>query len=153
MRHCVREDCPKSNVGVPSCAWCALLQSLWHLIPFRQRLLRASSLEHRHQGHPCVVCALRDIFCALEEVSAARCGAHSEPDSDTDPHARAMAAPWSAPEQKAAGPGIHPETPGTNAESDTGKGGAPGTASAVSPTPLRLALSAMFSDSEFFQEV
>jgi len=41
---------------------CAVRQSLWHLAPFRQRLLRASSLEHKHQGDPCVVCACGDLL-------------------------------------------------------------------------------------------
>lgn len=61
--------------------------------------MRRSSSEHVHVGHPCVVCALYDIFNALNTASM-------------------------------------------NARRE-----------AVAPTSLRIALSNLYPDSNFFQEV
>ena len=74
-------------------------QSLWHLRRFRDEFLRRSLSEHVHVGDPCVVCALYDIFAALNTASV---------DAQRE---------------------------------------------AVAPTSLRIALSNLYPDSNFFQEV
>lgn len=71
-----------------------------HVLSSCRRLLERSSEAHAHVGHPCVVCALREIFTALDN-----------------------------------------RAPG------------PGQQGAVDPTPLRMALDAMYSETNFFQEV
>lgn len=73
-------------------------QSLWHIKRFREEFLATSSL-HSHITDPCVVCALYEIFLALNKASEG---------GDDD---------------------------------------------AVEPTTLRLALSNLYPDSNFFQEV
>jgi hypothetical protein len=72
-------------------------QSLWHIKRFREEFLATCSL-HSHISHPCVVCALYEIFVALNKASG-------------------------------------------------------GEDDAVEPSTLRLALSNLYPDSNFFQEV
>lgn len=74
-------------------------QSLWHIRRFRKDFLRRSALGHVHIGDPCVICALYDIFNALNTASS-------------------------------------------NLRSE-----------AVAPTSLRTALSNLYPESNFFQEV
>ena len=42
-----------------------IIQSLWHLLPFRHRLI-SLDYSHRHKAEPCVFCALRSIFTQYE---------------------------------------------------------------------------------------
>lgn len=42
-----------------------IIQSLWHLLPFRYRLI-SLDYSHRHKVEPCVFCALRSIFTQYE---------------------------------------------------------------------------------------
>ncbi|GLT46395.1 hypothetical protein SLA2020_201490 [Shorea laevis] len=90
----------QNEVGEYNCFLNVIIQSLWHLRRFRDEFLRRSTSDHvhNHVGDPCVVCALYDIFKALDIAS-------------TD-----------------------------------ARGGA------VTPTPLRIALSNLCPDSNFFQE-
>lgn len=87
----------KNAVGEYNCFLNVIIQSLWHLVEFRDVFLMQSSL-HIHVGDPCVVCALHDIFSAL------------------------------------------------------GKATVDGREEAVAPTCLRIALSNLYPDSNFFQE-
>lgn len=59
----------KNEVGEYNCFLNVIIQSLWHLRQFRDDFLRRSSSEHDHVGDPCVVCALYDIFTALNTAS------------------------------------------------------------------------------------
>ncbi|GKV14151.1 hypothetical protein SLEP1_g25062 [Rubroshorea leprosula] len=90
----------QNEVGEYNCFLNVIIQSLWHLRRFRDEFLRRSTSDHVHNhiGDPCVVCALYDIFKAL------------------------------------------------NIASTDARGGA------VTPTPLRIALSNLYPDSNFFQE-
>lgn len=74
-------------------------QSLWHLGRFREEFLGRSRSEHDHVGNPCVVCALYEIFTAMD-VASKDCRGEE-----------------------------------------------------VAPTSLRIALSNLYPDSSFFQEV
>ncbi|KAF4367605.1 hypothetical protein F8388_011244 [Cannabis sativa] len=87
----------KNEVGEYNCFLNVIIQSLWHIRRFRDEFLQKTS-EHVHIGDPCVVCALYEIFSALNVASI---------DS------------WKE---------------------------------AVAPTSLRIALSNLFPDSNFFQE-
>ncbi|XP_049412338.1 uncharacterized protein LOC125875277 [Solanum stenotomum] len=88
----------KNEVGEYNCFLNVIIQSLWHLRQFRDGFLRRSSSEHDHVGDPCVVCALYDIFTALNTAS-------------------------------------------TEMQRE-----------AIAPTSLRIALSNLYPDSNFFQE-
>lgn len=88
----------QNEVGEYNCFLNVIIQSLWHLRPFRDEFLRRSTSGHVHVGDPCVVCALYEIFTALNIAST-----------------------------------------------DTRK-------EAVAPTSLRIALSNLYPDSNFFQE-
>ncbi|KAK9104857.1 hypothetical protein Scep_021701 [Stephania cephalantha] len=88
----------KNDVGEYNCFLNVIIQSLWHLRRFREEFMGKSTSSHLHVGDPCVVCALYDIFTALDMAS-------------TD----------------------------TNRE-------------AVAPTQLRIALSNLYPDSNFFKE-
>ncbi|PKU74290.1 uncharacterized protein LOC110094340 [Dendrobium catenatum] len=84
-------------IGEYNCFLNVIIQSLWHLRRFRDEFLMRSSV-HAHVGDPCVVCALHDIFVALNNASG---------DSQRE---------------------------------------------AVTPTHLRIALSNLYPDSNFFQQ-
>ncbi|XWS37423.1 hypothetical protein CRYUN_Cryun19dG0041800 [Craigia yunnanensis] len=88
----------QNEVGEYNCFLNVIIQSLWHLRRFRDEFLRRSTSDHVHVGDPCVVCALYEIFTALNIAS-------------TDA--------WKEP---------------------------------VAPTSLRIALSNLYPDSNFFQE-
>ncbi|KAF3655732.1 putative LOB domain-containing protein 27-like [Capsicum annuum] len=88
----------KNEVGEYNCFLNVIIQSLWHLRQFRDEFLRRSSSEHYHVGDPCVICALYDIFTALNTAS-------------------------------------------TEMQRE-----------AIAPTSLRIALSNLYPDSNFFQE-
>ncbi|KAE9602591.1 putative ubiquitinyl hydrolase 1 transcription factor C2H2 family [Lupinus albus] len=88
----------KNEVGEYNCFLNVIIQSLWHIRRFREEFLGRSRSEHDHVGNPCVVCALYEIFTALNLASK---------DSSTE---------------------------------------------AVAPTSLRMALSNLYPDSNFFQE-
>ncbi|KAI4343823.1 hypothetical protein L6164_011129 [Bauhinia variegata] len=88
----------KNEVGEYNCFLNVIIQSLWHLRRFREDFLRRSRSEHDHVGNPCVVCALYEIFYAMDAASK---------DSRRE---------------------------------------------AVAPTSLRIALSNLYPDSNFFQE-
>ncbi|XP_027125792.1 uncharacterized protein [Coffea arabica] len=88
----------KNEIGEYNCFLNVIIQSLWHLRRFRDEFLRRSLSEHVHVGDPCVVCALYDIFAALNTASV---------DAQRE---------------------------------------------AVAPTSLRIALSNLYPDSNFFQE-
>ncbi|KAJ8753561.1 hypothetical protein K2173_022802 [Erythroxylum novogranatense] len=88
----------KNDVGEYNCFLNVIIQSLWHLRRFRDEFLRRSTSDHGHVGDPCVVCALYDIFTALNIAST-----------------------------------------------DLSR-------EAVAPTSLRIALSNLYPDSNFFQE-
>lgn len=88
----------KNEVGEYNCFLNVIIQSLWHLRQFRDEFLRRSASEHDHVGDPCVVCALYDIFTALNTAS-------------------------------------------TEMQRE-----------AIAPTSLRIALSNLYPDSNFFQE-
>ncbi|XP_015579618.1 uncharacterized protein LOC8258164 isoform X1 [Ricinus communis] len=88
----------QNDVGEYNCFLNVIIQSLWHLRRFREEFLRRSTSEHAHVGEPCVVCALYEIFNALNAAS-------------TDMRREAVA-----------------------------------------PTSLRIALSNLYPDSNFFQE-
>ncbi|XP_022929671.1 uncharacterized protein LOC111436182 [Cucurbita moschata] len=60
----------KNEVGEYNCFLNVIIQSLWHLRRFREEFLRRSMTEHVHVGDPCVVCALYEIFAALNKASA-----------------------------------------------------------------------------------
>ncbi|MBA0559512.1 hypothetical protein Golob_016472, partial [Gossypium lobatum] len=87
-----------NEVGEYNCFLNVIIQSLWHLRRFRDEFLRRSASDHVHVGDPCVICALYEIFTALNIAS-----------SDA----------WREP---------------------------------VAPTSLRIALSNLYPDSNFFQE-
>ncbi|GMJ04970.1 hypothetical protein like AT3G47890 [Hibiscus trionum] len=87
-----------NEVGEYNCFLNVIIQSLWHLRQFRDEFLRRSASDHAHVGDPCVVCALYEIFTALNIASS---DARREP---------------------------------------------------VAPTSLRIALSNLYPDSNFFQE-
>ncbi|KAK8703160.1 hypothetical protein V6N13_021488 [Hibiscus sabdariffa] len=87
-----------NEVGEYNCFLNVIIQSLWHLRQFRDEFLRRSASAHAHVGDPCVVCALYEIFTALNIASG---DARREP---------------------------------------------------VAPTSLRIALSNLYPDSNFFQE-
>ncbi|CAN4099344.1 unnamed protein product [Withania somnifera] len=59
----------KNEVGEYNCFLNVIIQSLWHLRQFRDEFLRRAASEHDHVGDPCVVCALYDIFTALNVAS------------------------------------------------------------------------------------
>lgn len=88
----------KNEVGEYNCFLNVIIQSLWHITRFREEFLRKSMSEHVHVGDPCVICALFDIFNALNMASV---------DLKRE---------------------------------------------AVAPTPLRIALSNLYPESNFFQE-
>ncbi|KAK7330409.1 hypothetical protein VNO77_24603 [Canavalia gladiata] len=88
----------KNEVGEYNCFLNVIIQSLWHLRRFRVEFLGRSRSEHDHVGNPCVVCALYEIFTALNLASK---------DSRREP---------------------------------------------VAPTSLRIALSNLYPESNFFQE-
>ncbi|XVE54864.1 hypothetical protein DITRI_Ditri03aG0116900 [Diplodiscus trichospermus] len=88
----------QNEVGEYNCFLNVIIQSLWHLRWFRDEFLRRSTSDHVPVGDPCVVCALYDIFSAL---NIAATDARREP---------------------------------------------------VAPTSLRIALSNLYPDSNFFQE-
>ncbi|KAG2679123.1 hypothetical protein I3843_11G036300 [Carya illinoinensis] len=88
----------QNEVGEYNCFLNVIIQSLWHLRRFRDEFLRRSTSVHVHVGDPCVVCALYEIFAALNIAS-------------TDMRREAVA-----------------------------------------PTSLRIALSNLYPDSNFFQE-
>lgn len=88
----------QNEVGEYNCFLNVIIQSLWHLRRFRDEFLRRSTSDHVHVGDPCVVCALYEIFTALNIAST---DARREP---------------------------------------------------VAPTSLRIALSNLYPDSNFFQE-
>ncbi|OMO57243.1 Peptidase C19, ubiquitin carboxyl-terminal hydrolase 2 [Corchorus olitorius] len=88
----------QNEVGEYNCFLNVIIQSLWHLRRFRDEFLRKSTSAHVHVGDPCVVCALYEIFTALNTAST---DARREP---------------------------------------------------VAPTSLRIALSNLYPDSNFFQE-
>ncbi|XP_061358841.1 uncharacterized protein LOC133303025 isoform X2 [Gastrolobium bilobum] len=56
----------KNEVGEYNCFLNVIIQSLWHLRRFRVGFLGRSKSEHDHVGNPCVVCALYEIFTALD---------------------------------------------------------------------------------------
>ncbi|KHG14770.1 Inactive ubiquitin carboxyl-terminal hydrolase 54 [Gossypium arboreum] len=87
-----------NDVGEYNCFLNVIIQSLWHLRRFRDEFLRRSASDHVHVGDPCVICALYEIFTALNIASS---DARREP---------------------------------------------------VAPTSLRIALSNLYPDSNFFQE-
>ncbi|XP_061373472.1 uncharacterized protein LOC133315821 [Gastrolobium bilobum] len=89
----------KNEVGEYNCFLNVIIQSLWHLKRFREEFLGRPRSEHDHVGNPCVVCALYDIFTAMDVV--------------VSKHFRREA---------------------------------------VAPTSLRIALSNLYPDSNFFQE-
>ncbi|KAI4336052.1 hypothetical protein L6164_014628 [Bauhinia variegata] len=88
----------KNEVGEYNCFLNVIIQSLWHLRRFQEDFLRRSSSEHDHVGNPCVVCALYEIFNAMDAASKDSSG------------------------------------------------------EAVAPTSLRIALSNLYPDSNFFEE-
>ncbi|KAL1809215.1 hypothetical protein ACET3Z_026205 [Daucus carota] len=47
-----------------------IIQSLWHIRCFTEGFLRRSALGHVHISDPCVICALYDIFNALNRASS-----------------------------------------------------------------------------------
>ncbi|TKY55133.1 Inactive ubiquitin carboxyl-terminal hydrolase 54 [Spatholobus suberectus] len=59
----------KNEVGEYNCFLNVIIQSLWHLRRFRVEFLGRSRSEHDHVGNPCVVCALYEIFTALDIAS------------------------------------------------------------------------------------
>ncbi|XP_020226717.1 uncharacterized protein LOC109808228 isoform X2 [Cajanus cajan] len=59
----------KNEVGEYNCFLNVIIQSLWHLRRFRVEFLGRSRSEHDHVGSPCVVCALYEIFTALDIAS------------------------------------------------------------------------------------
>lgn len=59
----------RNEVGEYNCFLNVIIQSLWHLRRFRVEFLGRSRSEHDHVGNPCVVCALYDIFTALDLAS------------------------------------------------------------------------------------
>ncbi|KAK7265756.1 hypothetical protein RJT34_33379 [Clitoria ternatea] len=59
----------KNEVGEYNCFLNVIIQSLWHLRRFRVEFLGRSRSEHVHVGNPCVVCALYEIFTALDLAS------------------------------------------------------------------------------------
>ncbi|KAH1248700.1 Inactive ubiquitin carboxyl-terminal hydrolase 54 [Glycine max] len=59
----------KNEVGEYNCFLNVIIQSLWHLRRFRVEFLGRSRSEHDHVGNPCVVCALYEIFTALDTAS------------------------------------------------------------------------------------
>ncbi|CAK8563119.1 unnamed protein product [Lathyrus sativus] len=58
-----------NEVGEYNCFLNVIIQSLWHLSCFRVEFLGRSRSEHAHVGNPCVVCALYEIFTALDLAS------------------------------------------------------------------------------------
>ncbi|WJX89925.1 hypothetical protein P8452_71879 [Trifolium repens] len=59
----------RNEVGEYNCFLNVIIQSLWHLRRFRVEFLARSRSEHDHVGNPCVVCALYEIFTALDLAS------------------------------------------------------------------------------------
>ncbi|KAE8695067.1 hypothetical protein F3Y22_tig00110745pilonHSYRG00236 [Hibiscus syriacus] len=88
----------QNEVGEYNCFLNVIIQSLWHLRRFRDEFLRRSTSDHVHVGDPCVVCAVYEIFIALNIAS-------------------------------------------TDAQKES-----------VAPTLLRIALSNLYPDGNFFQE-
>ncbi|XP_039013323.1 uncharacterized protein LOC120142942 [Hibiscus syriacus] len=70
----------QNEVGEYNCFLNVIIQSLWHLRQFCDEFLRRSTSEHVHVGDPCVVCALYEIFIALNTASS---DARKEPVSPT----------------------------------------------------------------------
>ncbi|CAL0325394.1 unnamed protein product [Lupinus luteus] len=62
----------KNEVGEYNCFLNVIIQSLWHIRRFREEFLGRSRSEHDHVGNPCVVCALYEIFSALNLASKDR---------------------------------------------------------------------------------
>ncbi|KAI6682958.1 hypothetical protein NL676_028871 [Syzygium grande] len=60
----------QNEIGEYNCFLNVIIQSLWHLRQFRNEFLKRSTLDHAHEGDPCVVCALYDIFTALSTATA-----------------------------------------------------------------------------------
>ncbi|KAJ3673901.1 hypothetical protein LUZ60_005893 [Juncus effusus] len=58
----------KNAVGEYNCFLNVIIQSLWHIRRFRDEFLAKCSL-HTHLIDPCVVCALFDVFVALNKAS------------------------------------------------------------------------------------
>ncbi|XP_004508792.1 uncharacterized protein [Cicer arietinum] len=59
----------RNEVGEYNCFLNVIIQSLWHVRRFRVEFLGRSRSEHVHVGNPCVVCALYEIFTALDLAS------------------------------------------------------------------------------------
>ncbi|XP_057419688.1 uncharacterized protein LOC130713885 isoform X2 [Lotus japonicus] len=59
----------RNEVGEYNCFLNVIIQSLWHLRRFKVEFLGRSRSEHDHVGNPCVVCALYEIFIALDLAS------------------------------------------------------------------------------------
>ncbi|XVF12010.1 hypothetical protein REPUB_Repub08aG0077800 [Reevesia pubescens] len=59
----------QNEVGEYNCFLNVIIQSLWHLRRFRDEFLRRSTSDHVHVGDPCVICALYEIFTALNIAS------------------------------------------------------------------------------------
>ncbi|XWS60629.1 hypothetical protein CRYUN_Cryun07bG0051700 [Craigia yunnanensis] len=59
----------QNEVGEYNCFLNVIIQSLWHLRRFRDEFLLRSTSDHVHVGDPCVVCALYEIFTALNIAS------------------------------------------------------------------------------------
>ncbi|KAK4768107.1 hypothetical protein SAY87_003248 [Trapa incisa] len=55
----------QNEVGEYNCFLNVIIQSLWHLRHFRDEFLKRSSSDHIHVGDPCVICALYEVFHAL----------------------------------------------------------------------------------------
>ncbi|KAA8530304.1 hypothetical protein F0562_005013 [Nyssa sinensis] len=59
----------RNDVGENNCFLNVIIQSLWHLRRFQHEFLSRSTSMHVHIGEPCVVCALYEIFKALNAAS------------------------------------------------------------------------------------
>ncbi|KAK4781982.1 hypothetical protein SAY86_016084 [Trapa natans] len=60
----------QNEVGEYNCFLNVIIQSLWHLRRFRDEFLKRSSSDHVHVGDPCVICALYEVFHALNFATA-----------------------------------------------------------------------------------
>ena len=184
----------QNDLGQYNCFLNVIIQSLWHIQLFRQHLLSPAREQHRHQGDPCVICALQSIFQALSSLSTASNGmqvpslALSPPALSPSSSAISSAAASSAAVPSlqsdlssadlvdvnstatSAAPGgtvlsskpshsvvvTSPPSGGHAGQhhgGNTSGGGSKATASAVTPSALRLALASMFAHSHFFQQV
>ncbi|KAK4782337.1 hypothetical protein SAY86_016439 [Trapa natans] len=57
-------------IGNYNCFLNVIIQTLWHLRCFRGEFLKRSTTYHVHVGHPCVICALIEVFHELSLVAA-----------------------------------------------------------------------------------